>query len=117
MSMSKATTLINKSPRKVRLMINPLRGQKLSDALEYTRTMNKGKAEQVFKLLKSAATNMNISESEYVKYKISMIVAEEAQRLYRVMPRARGSASRIRRRYSRVKVELTPHSSLSVDKK
>lgn len=104
--MSQASTIINKSPRKVRLMIDPIRGRMLSDALETLKSMPKGKTKKVYDLLKSAATNMKLTEADYANYKVGTIVAEEAQRLYRVVPRARGSAFRIRRRYSRVKVEL-----------
>jgi large subunit ribosomal protein L22 len=113
--MSKASTVINKSPRKVRLIIDPIRGLELSNALEILRTMNKGKTKKVYDLLKSAAYNAKLTEADYQGYKVGSIVAEEAQRLYRVMPRARGSAFRIRRRYSRVLVELQP--SKSIDKK
>jgi large subunit ribosomal protein L22 len=104
--MPTASTIINKSPRKVRLMINVIRGMRLSDAFDTVRTMKKGKTDQLYKLLKSAASNLGISDTEYKHVVINTITAEEAQRLYRIMPRARGSASKIRRRYSRVKVEL-----------
>jgi len=106
--MSKASTVIAKSPRKVRLMINPIRGMVLSDALLSVQTMNKGNTKKLYDLLKSAATNAKLSESDYGNYKVGYIVAEEAQRLYRGVPRAKGSAFRIRRRYSRVKVQLDP---------
>lgn len=103
---TKASTIMSKSPRKVRLMIDPIRGIKLDSAMEIVKTMNKGKTKKIYDLLKSAASNGQLTEAEYSNYLIKTIVAEEAQRLYRVVPRARGSAFRIRRRYSRVKVEL-----------
>jgi len=104
--MSRASTIIAKSPRKVRLMIDPIRGMRLSSALHAMRTMPKGQAKKIHDVLKSAASNAQLTEGDYEKYAVSHIVAEEAQRLYRVMPRARGSAFKVRRRYSRVKVEL-----------
>jgi large subunit ribosomal protein L22 len=103
---TKASTIIAKSPRKVRYMIDPIRGLILVDAMNVMRTMQKEQTKKIFDLLKSAASNANLTEADYSNYKINMIVAEEAQRLYRVVPRARGSAFRIRRRYSRVRVEI-----------
>jgi large subunit ribosomal protein L22 len=104
--MATSTTVINKSPRKVRLIIDHLRGKNLSQALLILKTMNKEKTKHVYNLLKSAATNLGATEGDYSQYTVSSIVAEEAQRLYRMIPRARGSSAKIRRRYSRVKVDL-----------
>jgi len=103
-----ASTLLAYSPRKTRLIINTIRGMSLTDALQTLFTMKKGETKSVYKLLKSAASNLGLTDSDYAKYQVSTIVAEEAMRLYRIQPRARGSAFRIRRRYSRVKVALTP---------
>jgi large subunit ribosomal protein L22 len=101
-----ASTVVNLSPRKSRLVINPVRGMKLDQALLTLQNMNKGKTKKFHDLLKSAAFNLKLTEAEYSNYKVSEIVAEEAQRLYRMMPRAQGRAFRIRRRYTRVKVKL-----------
>lgn len=101
-----ATRQLKYSPRKARLLINELRGKTLSDAMNILPFINKGASKDVYNLLKSAASNLGIVESDYGNFVIKTIVAEEAQKLYRVMPRARGSAARIRRRYSRIKVEI-----------
>ena len=103
-----ASTLLNYSPRKSRLVINPLRGKILSQAMIDLTNMNKGKTKKFYNLLKCAANNLNLSEADYDKYYISAILVEEAQRLYRMMPRARGVSNKIRRRYSRIKVALLP---------
>ncbi len=101
-----ATTLLKYSPRKARLIINPIRGLKLGVAMEQLQFMKKGQSKQVHKLLKNAATNLGVIEGDYNLYKINSIVAEEAQKLFRVMPHAKGRADRITRRYSRIKVEI-----------
>lgn len=101
-----ATTLLKYTPRKSRLIINALRGLTLKAAMEQLMVMNKGAAKDVYKLLKNAANNLSIQEQDFALFLVKEIVAEEAQRLYRIMPRARGSASKIRRRYSRVKVRI-----------
>jgi large subunit ribosomal protein L22 len=94
------------SPRKMRLIINAIRGMRLDKALESLTVINKGHSQQVSKLLLNAANNMSLTEAQFASYKVDKITAEEAQKLYRMVPRARGSAFRIRRRYSRVKVAL-----------
>ncbi|MEM1312008.1 MAG: uL22 family ribosomal protein [Patescibacteria group bacterium] len=99
-----ATTVLNYSPRKARLVINVIRGMNLEDALITLKSLNKGKTKKIYNLLTSAASNLKLAENDYPNYSIEVIIAEEAQKLYRVVPRARGSAFRIRRRYSRIKV-------------
>jgi large subunit ribosomal protein L22 len=101
-----ATTVLNYSPRKARLVINTIRGAKLGEALDSLKTLNKGKTKKIYNLLISAASNLKLVENDYSAYTVSTIIAEEAQKLYRVVPRARGSAFKIRRRYSRIKVLL-----------
>jgi large subunit ribosomal protein L22 len=101
-----ASGLFAYSPRKMRLIINAIRGMRLDKALESLTVINKGHSQQVSKLLLSAANNLSLTEAQYINYKVDSIMAEEAQKLYRVVPRARGTAFRIRRRYSRVKVAL-----------
>ena len=103
-----ASTVLNYSPRKTRLVINLIRGVKLDKALLELTHNKRSKSKKIYNLLKSAASNLNLTEAEFTTTTISTIVAEEAQRLYRSIPRARGSANKIARRYSRVKVILSP---------
>jgi ribosomal protein L22 len=72
--------------------------------------MNKPKAKKITSLLSSAANNLKLTENDYSKFNLAHIVAEEAGILYRFMPRARGSAGKIRRRQARIKVLLTPNN-------
>lgn len=109
-----ASTVLKYSPQKARLIINVLRGKIVANALDDLLYMNKGQAKKVFNLVKAACNNLSLTESDYSNYIIESIVAEEAQRYYRVVPRARGSANRIRRRHSRIKISL---KSINLDKK
>jgi len=102
-----ASVILKYSPRKTRLILNEIRGMRLDQAMTRLMSVNKGQSKKMFDLLKSAASNLSLTESDYSKYWIKTLTAEEAQKLYRSVPRARGSAFRIRRRYSRVKVTLT----------
>jgi len=107
-----ASTTINYSPRKSRLVLNVIRGLKLNQALEQLKHLQKGKTKKFFDLLMNAANNLKITEAEYDSYVVSEIVAEEDKRLYRFVPRARGSSEKIRRRTSRLKVMLKPASEV-----
>jgi large subunit ribosomal protein L22 len=98
--------LLKYSPQKARLIANNMRGLQLDVAMLQLEFTNKGAAKDFWKVIKSAASNLGIQAADYAMYKVATIVVEEAQRLYRVMPRARGSANRLRRRYSRVRVAL-----------
>jgi large subunit ribosomal protein L22 len=103
-----ASTVLNYSPRKARLVINPIRGSKVSDAMLQLMHNSRPKSKKIYHLLKTATNNMKLTEAEFDSYVVSTIVAEEAQRLYRSIPRSRGTAHKIARRYARVKVVLTP---------
>lgn len=102
-----ASLLISHSPRKTRLIINPIRSKNLAQALLILKSMNKPYAKKVTALLNSAASNLSLVEGDYSSYNISHIVAEEAQVLVRIMPRGKGSSAKFKRRQARVKVMLT----------
>lgn len=112
-----ASTTINYSPRKSRLVLNVIRGLKLDQALEQLKHLQKGKNKKFFDLLKNAANNMKIAEADYSGFVVSQIVAEEDKKLFRFVPRARGSAFKIRRRTTRLKVNLTPVSEVLTKRK
>lgn len=103
-----ASTVLAYSPQKTRLIINPLRGANLAEAMDWLKFLKKGQNKKVHDLLKSAASNLSLSEADYENYQIKRIWAEEAQTYLRYKPRARGMVGKIRRRYSRVKVHLEP---------
>ncbi len=103
-----AQTTLNYSPRKSRFIINTIRGQNLITAINNLQSNGRPRSKKIFDLIKSAASNLKLTEDDFGTYKIETIVVEEAQRLYRMMPRARGSASKIRRRYSRIRILITP---------
>jgi large subunit ribosomal protein L22 len=101
-----SSIVINYSPRKARLVLNAIRGLSVQKALISLTIIQKKSTKNVYNLLLNAANNLSLTEADYSGYKVATIVAEEAQKLVRTMPRARGSANRIKRRYSRIKVVL-----------
>ena len=97
------------SPRKVGLVAGLIRGKTVAQARVALKFANKRAALPVAKLLESAvanAKNMGVSDIETLK--IQEIQVNKGSVLKRVMPRARGSASRINKRSSHVSIILEP---------
>ena len=93
------------SARKMRLLIDMVRGKRVEEALNLLRFAPSPNAQIVAKLVKSAASNaesnFQVSPSEL---KIATIFADEAQTLKRYQPRARGRADTIHKRSSHITV-------------
>lgn len=95
------------SPRKVALVAGLARGKTVSQALTNMQFANKRASAPVIKLLKSAvanAKNMGVAQPENLIVK--EIRVDKGVTLKRIMPRARGSASRILKRSSNLLLVL-----------
>lgn len=95
------------APRKVRLVADMIRGKNLEWALNTLEFTPKKAAVVLKKVVKSAMANAkekNIDEDTLVVKKV--MVDEGPIRPYRFLPRARGTATRIRRRLSHITVVL-----------
>jgi large subunit ribosomal protein L22 len=98
-------TGVRVNPRKCRLVIDLIRGKKVSDALGILANLNKSASPVVAKLVKSAAANaVNNNKMDESKLYIKAIYANDGPRLKRYMPRAKGSASSIIKRTSHITV-------------
>lgn len=87
------------APRKARLVIDQIRGKKVSDAYAILKFTPNGASEPISKVLKSAAANavnnMNMNkENLFVKE----AYVNEGPTLKRFLPRAKGSADRLLKR-------------------
>ena len=93
------------TPRKVRLVIDLVRGLPVKQALGILANVNRAASEPVSKLIKSAAANAtnNFGMDEDALY-ISEIYANEGLRMKRYLPRAKGSASGLVKRASHITV-------------
>ncbi len=105
MEVSATNRYASVSPRKVRLLLEHLPGRSVDDALNLLKFMPTPHARVVAKVVKSAASNAenNYSldpDSLYVK----RAVANEARRLGRYRPAARGRIRRYRRRTSHITI-------------
>jgi large subunit ribosomal protein L22 len=95
------------SPRKVRLVVDLVRGMEVSKALDQLKFTNKFATHPIAKLLNSAIANAkhNFEISEDNLY-IKTISVDEGKKLYRWMPRAYGRASKLRKRGCHVNLVL-----------
>ena len=106
------------TPRKVRLVTDLVKGRSVPDALSRLSVLPKRASLPVKKLIMSAAknaeTNSKIAIEDLV---ISKIEVNAGMVLKRSMPRARGSASRLKRRTSHVEIVLTKRNTSDGKKK
>ncbi|MDD6302368.1 MAG: 50S ribosomal protein L22 [Bacillales bacterium] len=91
------------TPRKVKLVIDLVRGKNVADALGILANVNKSATVVVTKLIKSAAANaVNNNKMDESKLYIKTIYANEGPRLKRYLPRAKGSADSLIKRTSHI---------------
>ena len=94
------------SSRKVRLVVNLIRGKKVKDALNVLSVTAKRSSLPIKKLLESAIANAKDQGKDVDKLFVKTVSVDKGVTMKRFMPRARGSASRINKRNSHISVEL-----------
>lgn len=95
------------SPRKVRLVADLIRGKSAEHALALLATLPKRASDPVAKLLKSAIANLPTGRQAASEVYISGIQVNGGIVFKRSMPRARGSASPIRKKTSHITLSLS----------
>lgn len=99
---------IRMSPRKARLVIDVIKGKRVSEALGMLRFIPNQAAEHIMKVLISAAANANDGwGASNDELKVQNILADGGPSLKRVRARAQGRAYRILKRTSHLTVILT----------
>lgn len=105
------------SPRKVRLVVDLVRGKKVLKAIEMLTVLNKKAAKPIRKLVESAMAN---AEHNYKLAKedlrIVKITVDDGPIIKRWRARARGRAGAIRKRTSHVAVVVGPIKGAEVKK-
>jgi ribosomal protein L22 len=97
------------APRKARLIADQVRGLPLDDALPLLRFSTRSAAQDIRKLIESAAANAeNNHDLVADDLMIKDIHVDEGPTLRRYRPRALGRATRINKRTSHIAVALTP---------
>lgn len=96
------------SPRKVRLLVDLIRGKQAPEAVTLLEFTPKRASLQVKKLLESAIANAaHVSNIPADELYVSKATVDQGVTLSRWMPRARGSSSPIRKRCSHITIELS----------
>lgn len=95
------------APRKVRLVVDLIRGMDVSDALNQLNYMPKRSAGSIAKLLQSGiATAEHDFKMKKQELYIAGAIVQEGQTLKRTMPRAMGRAFRIAKKTSHIMIAL-----------
>jgi len=101
------------APRKVRLVVDLVKGMEAKDAEVQLRFLPKRSSGALLKLLKSAVANahhnMGVKEGEPLYIKDFRV--DEGRVFKRQMPRARGRATMIRKRTSKISLVLETRES------
>jgi len=93
------------SPRKVRLVVDMVRGKKVTEAIDLMKFVPNRAAEDVERLLKSVAANAeNNYDLDPEQLWVKEIYADDAPQLRRFKPRARGRVGKILRRSCHITV-------------
>ena len=98
-------SMLRVAPRKVRLVLDLVRGMDCGKAIATLKNTNKGSAKDVEKLILSAMANAeNNYNMDINNLYVKEIFAGEGPTLKRIKARARGSASPINKRTSNITV-------------
>ena len=101
------TKFIRLSPRKVRLVVNQIRGKGVEEALNILKFTPKRSALVVSKTLRTAVANAESTQSVDVdQLYVKQVKVDEAGMWKRFTPRAQGRATRIRKRLSHITIVL-----------
>jgi large subunit ribosomal protein L22 len=104
---SSTSKFVRVSPRKARIVIDLIRGKSVEQAREILQFSERAVSEIVLKTLNSAVANAvnnnNMLESTLF---VKTAVADEGPTLKRMRPRAKGSADRINKRTSHIKITV-----------
>jgi len=107
---------LRRSPRKVRLVVDSVRGDRVDKALKKLEFSNKAAADEVAKVVKSAAANIRDKFQEArldnQEIYITEIFVNEGATLKRIQPRAMGRANQIRKRTSHITVVVANNKEL-----
>lgn len=93
------------TPRKVRQVVDLVRGKSVAEALTLLRFTPKGASEAVSKVIQSAAANAEHNNSMNPEALfVSEVLVDPGPTLKRVMPRPHGRANRMLKRMSHITV-------------
>jgi len=108
------TRFVRLSPRKVRLVVDQIRGKGVEEALNVLKFTPKRSAGIIAKTLRTALANAESTQSVDVdRLYIKRAKVDEAGMWKRFTPRAQGRATRVRKRLSHITIVLDELSERS----
>jgi large subunit ribosomal protein L22 len=111
MEVRAVTRFVRLSPRKVRLVVDQIRGKRVEDALSILKFVPKSSASLVEKTLRAAVANAEGTQSVDVdRLFVKRVTVDEGGMWKRFMPRAMGRATRIRKRLSHITIVVDERS-------
>ncbi len=101
------TRFLRISPRKVRLVVDQIRGREVESALNILKFTPKRAAAIVTKVLRTAIANAETTQTVDVdRLYVKRVTVDGGGMWKRFMPRAQGRATRIRKRLSHVTIVI-----------
>ena len=101
------TKHVRVSPRKVRLVVDQIRGKEVEDALNILKFVPKRSASIVAKTLRAAIANAESTQSVDVdRLYVKRVLVDGGTTLKRSLPRAMGRATQIRKRTSHLTIVI-----------
>jgi len=94
------------SPRKVRLVADLIKGNRVSEAFTQLKALPKRASGPIEKMLASAVANAKVAGIDVADLYVANVTVNKGIVMKRSMPRARGSASRINKRTSHIMLTL-----------
>ncbi len=107
------------SPRKMRLVVDNIRGKRVTEALNILRYTNKEAAVWLEKLLLSAVSNWQykaeVDDSDAYDLYIKTAYVDSGGIIYRFLPAPQGRAYRVRKRRNHVTLVIENRTKLSFE--
>ncbi len=101
------TRFLRVAPRKVRLVVDQIRGKEVESALNILKFTPKRAAGIVTRVLRTAIANAENTQSVDVdRLYVKRVTVDEGGMWKRFMPRAQGRATRIRKRLSHITIVI-----------
>jgi len=94
------------APRKVRIVVDTIRGKPVGEALNILQFTRKAAALPVAKLIRSAVSNAEQAGRDVDALFVSTIMVDQGPAQRRFMPRAQGRAFRINKKTSHIQLQL-----------
>lgn len=99
-------TYIRIAPRKVKIVLDLIRGQDAEKAMAILKYTPKAACEVVIKLLKSAMANAENKDMDTSRLYVAECYVNQGPTLKRIRPRAQGRAYRINKKTSHIALVL-----------